>query len=653
MKLNKLFLGVMAASMFAACSNDDLNLEGDGLAGHFDQDGNAWVKIGISLPTTNAKFNAPQKRAVGNEYGDFNDGEQYEYAVENAILVLFSGNSTNENDLTLVSAYQLGAGEWESNTSDDQITTHREFVQQITNQGASTKLYAYVILNKHNFFEVDNRELTFNCGIAGHSHGVINGMTFGDFHKLELRESGRRYDANSFMMTNMPYANLPGGATSPSGATVKYLYPVEVNTIYPNKIAAENGSEATTVNVERVLAKVETGWTYPTDGTPLSGSGTADGNHFYTEDGHNYPAQILGWFIDNTNPNSYVTRNCEEPVAEPLGYLGYKNQGTYRMVSAGAVTPNAYRTFWAVDANYDKKADGTEATALINEGGTTVDTRLMEYNAAGGNDGGRLRPNNSFYYCTENTFDVAHQSEFNTTRVVVAADFGASFYTIAQEAGEKYDYAGVEAYIKKRIAERVSFMQWVSDYCKSTVTNAVDFIDVNITDPSDAGRATITIDEEPVGFTDAMVKDEKNHADALAAYKRAVIGDAGLTGHNDYLLKNFHVDFYKEGVAYYHALIKHFGDDETPWNVADHAGVNNDVEGVYEGLDAPKYLGRYGVVRNNWYKLEIQGIRKIGSATVPVLPGTEPDTPDDQVENYLKVKINITPWAIRKQSVKL
>lgn len=653
MKLYKLFLGVTAAAMFAACSNDDIVAVGNGDNGVFDAEGNAFMKIGINLPTR------PASRGIGDygdDYGEFNDGEDYEYAVENAILVLFSGDSADENDLELVSAYQLGSGAWDVDNPANtitQITSSREFVQQITNAGASKKLYAYVILNKHNFFEVDNRQLTFNCGVDGHNHGVINGMTFGEFHKLELKESGRRYDANSFMMTNMPYANKPGGSENPAGAVVKYLYPVDVNSIYASKIDAENGAAATTVNVERVLAKVETAWAYPTTGTSLPGGGTADGNHFYTEDGYDYPVEILGWFIDNTNPNSYVTRNCEEPVAEPLGYLGYKNNGTYRMVSHAPVTPGAYRTFWAVDVNYDKKADGTEAPALINEGGTIVNTALMEYNSEGVNVGGRLRANNSFYYCTENTFDVAHQSEFNTTRVVVAADFGDPFYTIAQEAGVKYDNAGVVNYIKNRISERVSFMQWVADYCNSSVLNAVDFIDVEITDPADAGRTVIKIAEEPVGFTNAMVKGGKSHAEALAAYKRTVVGDATLTGHDEYLLNNYHVDLYKEGVAYYHALIKHFGDYETPWNVADHAGENNDVNGVYEGLDAVKYLGRYGVVRNNWYKIEIEGIRKIGSATVPVLPGTEPDTPDDQVENFLKVKINITPWAIRKQKVTL
>ena len=118
--------------------------------------------------------------------------------------------------------------------------------------------------------------------------------------------------------------------------------------------------------------------------------------------------------------------------------------------------------------------------------------------------------------------------------------------------------------------------------------------------------------------------------------------------------------FYDDGVAYYNVLIKHFGDDETPWTRANHSA--NSVEGVYKRLNGTDistkseqlYLGRYGVVRNNWYKIELTGIRQIGSPTT-INPGTGTggDNPDDNVDNYLSVKIHITPWAVRKQSVEL
>lgn len=676
MKLYKIFMGLTAAAMFAACSNDNIVVDNP-YTDVFDGDGNGFLKVAINLPSINTAsrgigdygIDDPTDPNYPGNYGEYNDGDKYEYAVENAILCIFSGETSDEKKHVLRAAYQLGSGAWGDDTSAE-ITTNRQFIQKINNTGASGQLYAYVILNKHNFFEIDEaaNSLKFISGKGDPSVECV-GLTLGQFAQLDLKESGRRYDTNSFMMTNMPYSNVKGGDQHPAGLEMRTLYPINAQAIYPTQAAAELGTAAAEVNVERVLAKVQTTWTYP-----------AGKDYFETEDAAKRHVKILGWFIDNTNPNSYVGRHYTEPDGT-IDYLQLASKiqtnPTYRFVSRNKVTDGAFRTFWAVDPNYDKKV-GDGCDPLITKQGEVVDTRLMDFDpVTGKNIGGQLRAQGSHYYCTENTFDVAHQSEFNTTRVVVAAQFGEPdaygkypcFYTIQQEANQMYSLEQIKDYTKARIAERVVFQQWVADFCNSTVPDATQFIQVIAENPikdgnETAGRASVSIKDEPVGFTTTMVKSGKTHSQALAAYKRMVNGDTTpgqeLTGCNAYLASNYVVNHYLEGVSYYYALIKHFGDDETPWIKADHAGVTNDVDGVYtDGVndsdaDADaNYLGRYGVVRNNWYFLDIEGVRQIGSATVPVLPGNEPDTPDDQVENYLKVKINITPWAIRKQKVVL
>ena len=61
------------------------------------------------------------------------------------------------------------------------------------------------------------------------------------------------------------------------------------------------------------------------------------------------------------------------------------------------------------------------------------------------------------------------------------------------------------------------------------------------------------------------------------------------------------------------------------------------------------YLGRYGVVRNNWYNVEVSGVLNIGS---PVIPDPDDTKWDDEPEpeNYLDVKINVVAWQKRNQS---
>lgn len=650
MNIKTLLIGTLAAGMFASCSNDSLVEAPNESQKGFNEFGDGYLKIAIALPTTSGS----STRAIGDKgdnYGEFNDGAKYEYAVENAILVIFSGTGDDESKYTLQSAYQLNSGEWNMDGST-QITNNRTFIQQINNAGATGNLYAYVILNKHSFFEVNAGKLLFTCGQGDHVNFDLTGSTLAEFMKYEINESGRRYDANSFLMTNMPYAGKPGAGSNPAGTVIKTLYPINTSAIYASQTEAELGAAATEVNVERVLAKVQTSWNYQVGGTPS--------DHFETEDGNAYPATILGWFIDNTNKTTYVARNYEAPDGVGIEYLSYKSAHqtapTYRFVSGAPVTTGAFRTFWAIDPNYNEKPAQSATNALLNEGGKFVNNTLMKYDASGNNIGGRLRDNGSSYYCTENTFDVAHQSHYNTTRVVVAADFGDAFYTIAQEAGKKYNEAGIIAYTKSRISERVHFMEWVEDYYKGA--DAAALIDVVVNNNGGkAGKASVTIGASPVGLTAGDIKAGKTLADAQTAWAKNV--NDPTDGDNVYLAGNYSIEYYQDGVAYYSALIQHFGEDETPWDAANYAGQNNTVNGVYAhipdngNLDDNSYLGRYGVVRNNWYKIDVEGIRKIGSSTVPTLPGDEPDTPDDQVENFLKVKINITPWAIRKQSVKL
>lgn len=84
------------------------------------------------------------------------------------------------------------------------------------------------------------------------------------------------------------------------------------------------------------------------------------------------------------------------------------------------------------------------------------------------------------------------------------------------------------------------------------------------------------------------------------------------------------LDFYKDGLAYYVVPIRHF---------------NN--------TDQPKQLGwgRFGVVRNNVYKLTLNSVKKLGE---PEIPNTT--DPDDE-DNYLSVQINVAPWFVREQGI--
>lgn len=77
----------------------------------------------------------------------------------------------------------------------------------------------------------------------------------------------------------------------------------------------------------------------------------------------------------------------------------------------------------------------------------------------------------------------------------------------------------------------------------------------------------------------------------------------------------------------------------TPWTPGDAYGSKND-----------EYLGRYGVLRNNWYELSVNKVSNLG---YPEVPEVKPEKPDDENDKYINVEVKILDWAKRSQSIDL
>ena len=60
-------------------------------------------------------------------------------------------------------------------------------------------------------------------------------------------------------------------------------------------------------------------------------------------------------------------------------------------------------------------------------------------------------------------------------------------------------------------------------------------------------------------------------------------------------------------------------------------------------------LGRYGVVRNNWYTVTINSIKEPGEPTIP----DDPEEPVDTETAYINCSIEISAWAKRNHSIDL
>ena len=195
-----------------------------------------------------------------------------------------------------------------------------------------------------------------------------------------------------------------------------------------------------------------------------------------------------------------------------------------------------------------------------------------------------------------------------------------TFFTIDDNKGVVYPIAEVKKEIGQRFLAEMGASIGTTYYPATTGTIKVS--DVQFDDK--AGVVEI----KKITLTDGATPKDVSDAD-LAAFKA---------------LKAIKVNEFKDGYAYYTILIKHFGDELTPWNPS-----TKTTESYPDTDNEKNWLGRYGVLRNNWYLLEVTGVAAIGASTPGELDVNNDNTPDDNLKRYISCKINALSWAVRKQ----
>ena len=585
MKKTKLFALAFAALALGACSNDDIVDQQGGSTVNPGEQG--YVSVALNLPTQ------PTVRANDN----FDDGLESEYNVEDATLLVFSGATedaakfTGAYPLTLNDGTQLGGN----------ITTTYQVTQQITKPlAAGDDIYALVMINSRNVltgsaeagWQILGNALTTNTTTVAQVKAMSGNVTAAALADA----SGEGY----FYMTNAPLYSVPGGVSEPANGAVTTLTKINAENIFSTAAEAED-NPAASIYVERGVAKVTV-----TDG----GTAGQNGNLNYT---------INGWTLDMTNTASYAVRNV---TGADWWTLASQNApaADYRFVGSVPVAAGLYRTYFGMDPNYN-------AAGTFNE-------QIGEAPAA-------LTALNGTAYCLENTFDVDHQNQDQTTRVIVAASLAMTgaedngdFYTINNNKDEILTAAKVKdaVFAQYLIApEIVEILTDVDGGLKENQTLAPADVTVDFGDLSEGGYisvANITVNESAAS---------KFKGDAVPLSLRSRVPDAVLNNIN----ADTKIAYYKGGVSYYPVMIQHFGDDQTPWTAGS-------VSYPTPNRDA-NYLGRWGVLRNNWYEINVTGVKSIGSPEVPEVYGT----PDDPVESWISVEINVLSWAKRVQNAGL
>lgn len=569
MKIKHLFGLAVIAAMTASCSsNEDPGTAGPGTG--TNEAGVGYATFTINLPTTSGSTTSG---ARGTRAGNptYEQGTAKEYDVNDVTLLIFQKAGTSEDDYTFVEKAELGnMAPWKAEGANG-ITASATITAKLSNVNLTgTQYYALAILN--------NTTATAGNKVKDPS----TDQKYSDWNVAENAVPANFTDnSKGFYMANAPKF------TSGEPKTL-----VKIDKVYATKQKAETNA-ATTIHVERGLAKVTVA-SFPTGINP---SGTK-----YKND----KVDITAWKLDVTNKSTFPihkTAGLTEKFTTIWGNVSGTAPVTARFVDASNTAFS--RVYWGVDPNYSTDLDETACKNAF---------KILDPNAK--IKGTATEPQ----YCLENTFDIKHMMQGQTTRVVFKATYtpngfneGDTFYKIGNST-DLWKEADLEAQIKAKAVE-------VLGVAASGITIELGALSNNL---NEAGTRVLTVDNVKNGVA-AVSQDDIDKINAKLGLKAATATDP-IVG----------IATYKSGESYYIARIKHFGDAGTPWNEGDKTyGDNNDEFNN-------KYLGRYGVLRNNWYELKIGNVSGPGTPDIPTIKPTEPD---DESYKYISVSVKILHWA--------
>lgn len=396
---------------------------------------------------------------------------------------------------------------------------------------------------------------------------------------------------NDFYMANAPLK----GTASPTT-----LVTIDKEHIYSSKEKAEAGTSAATVYVERGVAKMSVN-------DPKTKTVIDKATNTPTQS----TVEFNNWALDITNKKTYAVHNID----------GLSTDFSDIWTTPRFIGTNS-RVYWGKDPNYN--LDHLNKTDKEAE-------RQGEFNFINATSGIKKTFTESAY-CLENTFNLANMYQGQTTRVIFKATYTPkddAGNPLAEQDGTFYTIGNMT-----NILNEAALKTAVNTAATSVLPGCtVDYTNlktegshvITLADIKDSTGKTLVADKDYSGKTGTQIVKEINDKLGLidgAGHAEAMVG----------------INTYAQGVTYYIARVKHFG-SLTPWN-----------SGESYGTDNVKYLGRYGMLRNNWYELNVGNVYGPG---YPGVPPVDPNQPDDENEKYLSVSVKILSWAKRSDTVDL
>lgn len=590
MKIKHLFGLAVIAAMTASCSsNEDLGTAGPGT--DTNESGVGYATFTINLPSVSGSTTSGARGTRATDAGGgavVDPGTEDEYKVSDATALIFQEYGADEGSYKFVESVNLPVtGAWED--AEEGVTKSKKLVAKLTNVDTKNTYGVLVLLNNN----ITGGGVKIALPTAGLSYKEWNDQILSP-NLNELAKTGE------FYMANAPLCE---------SGKVKTLVTIDKSKIYATEAEAKTKTSAD-VYVERGVAKMT-----------VADPGTKTVTDKATTKPTNSQVTFSNWALDITNKKTYAVHNIDGLSTDFPAI--WDTDPSNRFIG----TNN--RVYWGKDPNYDnkdlKKNDATGDGLRDKEFNSITATREINKDFTNATITNPV-------YCLENTFNLTNMYQGQTTRVIFKATYtpkdadgnslaetaDGTFYTIGNM---KTILKGADLEAAVNAAATSALSGCTVDYTRFKTEEGSHVI--TLADIKDASGATLVAGKDYSGKKGADIVDEINAKLGLkAGRKEAMVG----------------INTYLKGATYYIARVKHFG-ALTPW----HSGESY-------GTDNATYLGRYGMLRNNWYELEVGNVYGPG---YPGVPPVDPNQPDDENEKYLSVSVKILSWAKRSDKVDL
>lgn len=527
-------------------------------------------------------------RAADAGGAEMNEGTPEEYAVKSATALIFQKYGSDEGSYKFVESVTLPIDGWTDDATGGITTTSPKLVAKLTNVDTKNDYSVLILLN--------------NTKVALPTVG----QSYNDWNSKNILTLSATDWAGSdgFYMANAP---LKGSAASPAT-----LVPIDKGKIYASEAKAkEDASEcAATVYVERGVAKM----TVAKPGTTGTITVKDKANPTVTTQSE---VTFSNWALDITNQKTFAVHNID-------GLSSDFND----IWSTARFTGLNNRVYWGKDPNYNLAELNTADKA--NDKKRKEEFNFIDATSKIDKDFGETNP----VYCLENTFNLANMYQGQTTRVIFKAKYAPkndAGVSLAETDGTFYTIGNMTTILKKADLEKA-----VNAAATSVLSGCtVDYTNLE----TEGGSHVITTADIKDDTGKALVADKDYSGKTGTQIVKEINDKLGLTDGAGRAEAMVGINTYLEGETYYIARVKHFGDVLTKWNSGESYGTKN-----------KEYLGRYGMLRNNWYELTVGNVYGPG---YPGVPPVDPTLPDDENEKYLSVSVKILSWAKRSQSVDL